>query len=206
MIKVKICGLTRSEDHLWANALKPDYVGFVFAPSRRRITLKQARFLDERLDRSIARVGVFVNPVIEEITAIIKTVNLNVIQLHGDEGPDFCKRIELPVWKAFRIGNNIDTKEINKYKGKIEAVVLDRFDKNSFGGTGEPFPWHLAQAGEFDIPLVLAGGLTSENVETAAKIVKPSVVDVSSGVESNGVKDESKISDFIKKVRILNEA
>lgn len=205
MTKIKICGLMRSEDCLYANEVKPDYVGFVFAESKRQLTIETAIKLGTILDRSIKRVGVFVNPSREYVSSITKSVNIDIVQLHGDEAPTLCDELELPVWKAFRIKNSIELAKIMQYEGKIEAIVLDKFEDKSFGGTGKNFDWEIAKGIKFPFPLVLAGGLNCENVESAIKALKPTVVDVSSGVEVDGKKDFSRIADFVRRVRSIDD-
>lgn len=203
MLKVKICGLKRAEDAIWANRLLPDYIGFVFAPSRRRITADEALMILESLYDGITRVGVFVNPSRDEIERVIKVVRLDIVQLHGDEKPSFCESLPLPVWKAFKIQSDDDFKRIKEYEGIISAAVLDGFDDLSFGGTGRSFNWHLAADKKLNMPLVLAGGLNSANLERSCAIVRPDIVDVSSGVETDGLKDAVKAAEFIGKARSL---
>ena len=201
MLKVKICGLRRVEDAKWANGLSPDYVGFVFAQSKRRVTVSEALAISNALYDNILRVGVFVNPTKSEIDEVLKSVRLDIIQLHGNETPSFCESLRLPVWKAFRIKSHESFKLIKEYEGIVDAVVLDGFNEGSYGGTGMPFAWHLAAKKDFSIPVVLAGGLNHMNVEEACGIVKPDIVDVSGGVETEGFKDPAKVAEFIRKAK-----
>jgi len=203
MLKVKICGLRSSQDAIWANSLKPDYIGFVFAPSRRKIGVREASDISNALDTSIARVGVFVNPALSDIEEVLKAVRLDIIQLHGDETPSFCSDLPLPVWKAFRISSAESFNLIKEYESKVSAVVLDAFDESCYGGTGRSFEWHLAVGKISEIELVLSGGLNSTNLERACRIVKPEVVDVSGSVETDGFKDALKVAEFIRKARSL---
>jgi len=203
MPKVKICGLKRAEDAIWANSLMPDYIGFVFAPSRRWITKDEALRISKSLNDCIVKAGIFVNPSRGEFEEIFKTVKLDIIQLHGDESPAFCESLPCPVWKAFKVTSEDDFKRISEYEGLISAAVLDGFDRQSFGGTGHTFDWHLAAGKKLDMPLVLAGGLNSANLEKACAIVNPDIVDVSSGVETDGFKDAFKVAEFIKRARSL---
>ncbi len=201
MPKVKICGLKRVEDAIWVNSLLPDYIGFVFAPSRRRVTGDEALIISKKLNEGIARVGVFVNPSHGEIKRVIKVVRLDIVQLHGDESPAFCESLSFPVWKAFKVNTDDDFNRIKEYEGIISAAVLDGFDGKSLGGTGRSFDWHLSAGKKLNMPLVLAGGLNSANLEMAYTIVKPDIVDVSTGVETDGFKDALKVAEFIGKVR-----
>ena len=203
MPKVKICGLKRVEDAIWANSLRPDYIGYVFAPSKRKVTLSEALAISNLLHDDILRVGVFVNPIKSEIDEILKSVRLDIIQLHGDESPAFCESLPCRVWKAFKVSSDDDFKRISEYEGLISAAVLDGFDGQSLGGTGRTFNWHLAAGKKLNMPLVLAGGLNSTNLEEACAIVNPDIVDVSSGVETEGFKDVFKVAEFIKRARSL---
>jgi len=201
MLKVKICGLRRVEDTIWANNLLPDYVGFVFAESKRRILPESAADISKRLDKRILKVGVFVNPEISFVESVLQFVKLDIIQLHGNETGSFCKNMPMPVWKAFRIESSKDLFGISEYSEKIQGVVLDRFDTVLFGGSGKTFDWSLAAGIKTNLPIILAGGLNSENLERAVSIVKPEVVDVSSSVEKDGYKDEKEIRKFLEKAR-----
>jgi len=203
MLKVKICGIRRTEDLIWANNLMPDYIGFVFAPSRRRITTDEALKTSKSLYGCIAKVGVFVNSSCEEIKEIAKVVRLDIIQLHGDESPAFCESLPLPVWKAFNISKEDDFDRISEFEGLISAAVLDGFDGQSLGGTGRTFDWRLVAGKKLNMPLVLAGGLNSAILEKACAIVNPDIVDVSSGVETDGFKDAFKVAEFIERARSL---
>jgi len=203
MLKVKICGIRRAEDAIWANSLMPDYIGFVFAPSRRRITTDEALEISKSLNACIAKAGVFVNPSHGELEEIVKVVRLDIIQLHGNESPAFCESLSLPVWKAFNISKEDDFDRISEYDGLISAAVLDGFDGQSLGGTGCAFDWRLAAGKKLNMPFVLAGGLNSANLEKACAIVTPDIVDVSSGVETDGFKDVFKVAEFIERARSL---
>jgi phosphoribosylanthranilate isomerase len=201
MLKVKICGLKRAEDAIWANSLRPDFIGFVFAQSKRRVSAVEASHISNAISDDILRVGVFVNPSKDDIEHILKCVRLDIIQLHGDESPVFCGSLKLPVWKAFRVSSAESFKLVKEYEGKADAVVLDGFSEESFGGTGQIFDWHMVKKEDLKIPVVLAGGLNCMNIEKACGIVKPDVVDVSSGVETDGFKDPAKVGEFVRKAR-----
>lgn len=198
-MKVKICGLRREEDINYVNELKPDYVGFVFAKSKRQVTPYQGKKLIEKLDKSIKRVGVFVNSPMEEVKKIANICDLDILQFHGEESPGTLKEFQQQVWKAFRIKDDNSFKKLDNYS--VEGYLLDTFVEGEEGGTGRIFDWQLIPPIQKKKFFILAGGLTVENIERAIKQVKPKVVDVSSGVEVNGYKDFNKMKKFIEKVR-----
>ena len=204
MTKIKICGLTRIGDRQWANKLLPDYIGFVFAPSRRRVTPRLAGEIAAGLDRRIKRVGVFVNPTLEEIEGTLRQCSLDIVQLHGEESPEFCARLPFPVWKAFRIKDQQSLKMMRQYQ--VQARLLDGYHPRQHGGMSQTFPWEWLRDLDWGkIPLILAGGIQPNNVLAGIAIVKPYAVDVSSGVESAGRKDAEKIEELIRKVRSLDD-
>lgn len=199
MTKVKICGLKRREDILAVNKLKPDYVGFVFAKSKRQIDKYKAKELIYELDKSIKTVGVFLNHPYEAVKEIAEYCNLDIIQLHGDESSQYCSLFRKDLWKAFRIKNENCLRNLDSYNAN--GYLLDTYVKGEYGGTGEVFNWEIASKAGQERFIILAGGLSNENVEEAIKTAKPTVVDVSSGVETDGYKDFYKIKKFIEKVR-----
>lgn len=206
MTQIKICGLKRMEDVDYVNELLPDYIGFVFAKSRRQVDLKLAKTLSEKLDPKIKKVGVFVNEDIHKVKAIKNGVSLDILQFHGDEDRKYLSNFkDFIVWKSKaidisleKIPNNLIA-DLNEYN--IDAVVLDSSVRGKVGGTGKSFNWELAAEINLTSKLILAGGLSIDNVCEAISIVKPYAVDISSGVETNGVKDFNKIKKFIEKVR-----
>jgi len=200
LVKVKICGLRRKEDIEYANELKPDYVGFVFAKSKRQIEVEQALYLISFLDKEIKTVGVFVNEPVENALKIAQTLNLDVLQFHGDETQDYIDNFKnFTVWKAIRIKDKEDLEKTKEFK--VNSFVFDTLTKNEYGGTGKTFNWKVLKGMELNVPIILAGGLNENNVEEAIKIVDPYAVDVSSGVETEGYKDFKKLKSFIEKVR-----
>jgi phosphoribosylanthranilate isomerase len=200
LVKVKICGLRRKEDIEYANELKPDYVGFVFAKSKRQIEVEQALDLISLLDKEIKTVGVFVNEPVENALKIAQTLNLDVLQFHGDETQDYIDNFKnFTVWKAIRIKDKEDLEKTKEFK--VNSFVFDTLTKNEYGGTGKTFNWKVLKGMELNVPIILAGGLNENNVEEAIKIVDPYAVDVSSGVETEGYKDFKKMKSFIEKVR-----
>lgn len=198
MTKVKICGLRREADIAYANAYRPDYVGFVFAPtSRRYISPSAAGTLCEKLDAGIEIVGVFVDTPPEEVAALLNRRVIDVAQLHGHEDEAYLKALhaltDRPLIKAFRIENEADVARANA--SVADHVLLD----HGAGGTGRTFDWSLLHG--MARPYFLAGGLTVKNIANALRLANPAVVDTSSGVETDGFKDPSKIERFIATVR-----
>ena len=197
MTKIKICGLTRQCDIDAVNREKPEYIGFVFAKSRRQITATQAAALRKTLSPEITPVGVFVNETIENILSLVNNTVIDAIQLHGSEDEQYIQKLKKltnkPVIKAIGVENKGDVQK--RSNTSADYLLLDY----KSGGTGQMFDWNLI--GETQLPYFLAGGLTTENVEEAITKTTPYAVDVSSGVETNGTKDSEKIKDFIKKVR-----
>jgi phosphoribosylanthranilate isomerase len=199
MTKIKICGLTTPADIAAANRLLPDYAGFVFAKSPREVGTDAAKELVSALDTRIKSVGVFVNQPIDAVLRVAAQVGLTVIQLHGEESrADMAavKQAGLSVWKAVRMRNADSVRLANDALETADCIVADAYAKGVYGGTGAAFDWAMLSA----LPkerLVLAGGLTPETVQGAIAAVRPFCVDVSSGVETDGVKDAKKMEDFI---------
>lgn len=199
MVEVKVCGMMREEDIFYANELQPDYVGFIFAPSRRQITVEKAMALVEKLDKKIKKVGVFVNPSMKEVAGIAKACGLDVLQFHGDEKPQEINFPLYEVWKSFRIKDSKSIEKLEDYS--VEGYLLDTYVKGMQGGTGKAFNWDIVSEVAGRKPIILAGGLTPENLQKAIMKVRPKVVDVSSGIETNGYKDFNKMKIFIEKAR-----
>src|SRR5205085_6375038 len=197
--QVKICGL-RTPGHLKA-AIEAgaDMLGLVFyEPSHRYIEPREARALVEKLDTDI--VGVFVNREAAFINDIAEQVGLHIVQLHGDEPPEFCQQIKRPVIKGLRIQQHSDLGLLQAYQQACWRLLLDT-PTSQWGGTGETHDWTLARSVAQEFPILLAGGLTPENVIEAIQLIHPWGVDVSSGVETNGSKDEGKIRAFVINAR-----
>lgn len=203
MIKIKICGLKREEDIQYANELKPDYVGFVFAKSTRQVDALKAKELIKGLDKNIKKVGVFLNAPAHEVKKIANDCDLDILQFHGDEDPTYCDSFDRTVWKAFRIKDESSLNELDQYH--VDGYLLDTFVKGVYGGTGKALTWDRISRINRDKCIILAGGLTVENVGSAIKIIQPRIVDVSSGVEVDGTKDFKKMKEFIEKVRKSDE-
>ncbi len=204
MVKVKICGLKTMADIKTANRLRPDFTGFVFYPlSKRYVSLIKARGLKAALARNIKTVGVFVNAPVEEIAAAADEGIINMVQLHGDENNAYITRLKaictLPVIKAVRVKDEADIKRAAYFD--CEYLLFDTYSRGAYGGTGRQFDLRLLAAADKSKPYFLAGGLTPENVRQAIKTAAPYAVDVSGGVETDGVKDAAKIAAFIKQAK-----
>ncbi len=198
--KIKICGITNLEDALLASSLGVDALGFVFTKSKRRITAVDASQIIDELPQSVLKIGVFVNEEEQRVREILQVCRLNMIQFHGDESPEYILKFREEVIKSFRIKNGNSLKNIPKYK--TIAYLLDAYSQEGYGGTGETFNWDLAVKAKKFGRIILAGGLTPDNVVEAIKKVQPYGVDVSSGVESYpGKKDPKKLEEFVKRVR-----
>lgn len=192
MTKVKICGLMEKEHVAVAVEAGADAIGFVFAPSKRQITVEKAQELAKDIPSTVLKVGVFVNPTKEELEKAYYEVPLDLIQFHGNESPDFVQSANYPSIKALSIRNEEDVERAKQYE--TDFFLFDAPQ----AGSGITFDWQLMQGNE--VPqekVILAGGLNAENVVEAIQRVKPHMVDVSSGVERNGVKDNEKIRTFI---------
>ncbi|RNC29822.1 MAG: N-(5'-phosphoribosyl)anthranilate isomerase [Candidatus Dichloromethanomonas elyunquensis] len=202
-MKVKICGLTRKEDIAAVNAFLPDYAGFVFAESKRRVTPLQAASLIKNLDPVIRPVGVFVNMDCNEAAAVTRVCGLKAVQLHGREDDRYLSELRtlLPenvqIIKALRVQNRSSLLEGSGIP--CDLILLDAYKDGLAGGTGEVFDWTLLQ--DSPRPYILAGGLSPSNLQTAVETLHPYGVDVSSGVETGGLKDREKIRDFIHTAR-----
>lgn len=199
MAKIKICGVQNHETVRALNELRPAYAGFVFAPSKRRIDASDAKRLAASLDPDIARVGVFVDATYDEMQAIREEVGLDVIQLHGKEPPSMLRSLGGRIWKALS-GNDADQEAVVRY-AEAECIVFDAMSQQARGGTSMTFHWDRIAGMVVPQRLVLAGGLHADNVGRAIRLLRPSVVDVSSGVETGGVKDPERIQRFIQEVR-----
>jgi phosphoribosylanthranilate isomerase len=197
-VKVKICGVTAIGDALVAVAAGADALGLMFYDkSPRYLTHTAAAKIVEALPPFVAKVGVFVDPSEADVRRAIAECGIDTLQFHGQESPEFCRRFGLKVIKAFRIQSADSLKPLTAYSA--EAWLLDSHVPGQLGGTGEKFNWDLAaMAVRQSSRVVLAGGLTPENVAEAARAVQPYAVDVSSGVESSpGKKDAQKVTAFI---------
>ena len=197
-VKVKVCGMTSLKDALVAVEGGADAVGFIFyKKSPRSVTMKTVREIVLELPPFVDTVGVFVDETAEQVNKIADYCNLDIIQLHGNESPTFCKKIRRKVIKAFRIKDMQSVKKISNFQ--VSGFLLDTFSENLHGGTGKVFDWNLALPAKKFGPVIMAGGLTPNNVQQAVRQIRPYGVDVCSGVESEpGIKDHKKVRAFLK--------
>ena len=201
MTKIKFCGLTRTGDIEAANELKPDYIGFVFWPkSKRAVTAGEAKILKSKLDPSIKAVGVFVDEDMEAVKSLLDGGIIDIAQLHGHEDEDYIyglkKASGKPVIKAFRIRSEEDGRQAEE--SPADMVLLD-----SGMGTGKTFNWEIIKG--VKRPFFLAGGLAPDNAAEAIRELQPYALDVSSGIETEGIKDIKKMTDFYEAVRKEDE-
>jgi len=233
--KVKMCGISKVDTIPAVVEAKPDYMGLVFAPSKRQVTVDQAKTLVEELHKQYAKtysaveapmnaetaqdskefvqenpsfeniktVGVFVNETLDNLVTIAKEVNLDAVQLHGDEDEAFIQalkeKIDVEVWKAVQIRSAADAEKW--IDSSADMLLFDAYHKDERGGTGEVFDWSCLD--EFERPFMLAGGIDSTNVARAIRTVRPYGIDISSGIETDGVKDDEKIKAFTNIVRTI---
>jgi phosphoribosylanthranilate isomerase len=201
--KVKICGITNAKDAEAALRAGADALGFVFYPrSPRSVTKETARDIIAALPPFVTTVGIFVNEVVDMVKEIKEFCRLGVIQLHGEEGPEYCAEIPGTVIKAIRIKDGGDIERLREYDAEgnnVGAFLLDTFKEGTPGGTAKTFDWSIAVEAKRSGRIILSGGLTPENVTEAVARVAPYAVDVSSGVESApGIKDPGKLQRFIE--------
>ena len=221
--KVKMCGISKVETIPAVVEAQPDYMGLVFAPSKRQVTVDQAKILVSELHKQYANrynrdviqwsndvvqefiktVGVFVNETLENLVTIATEVNLDAVQLHGDEDEAFIQslkgRTNVEVWKAVQIRSAADAEAW--IDSSADMLLFDAYHKDERGGTGEVFDWSCLD--EFERPFMLAGGIDSTNVARAIRTVRPYGIDISSGIETEGVKDDEKIKAFTNIVRTI---
>jgi phosphoribosylanthranilate isomerase len=198
MTAIKICGLSREADIDFANEARPDYIGFIlnFPKSHRNITPQRAEELKARLAPGIQAVGVFVNQPLATVANVANRGIVDVIQLHGQEDETYIARlrqlVSVPLWKAFKVRSQADLTPA--IASSADEILLD----NGYG-TGQSFDWSVT--GGMSRPFLLAGGLTPENIPQAIALMHPKLIDISSGVETNGVKDRAKILAAVTAVR-----
>ena len=213
MQKIKLCGMMKPCDIEYANRVKPDFVGFIFANTRRKISAAQAKQFREALDAEIPAVGVFVNEDISVITSLVQNGCIDLIQLHGEEDADYIRRLrevcDVPVIKAVKVQTVEQIRQAAALP--VDYLLLDTYRKGVLGGTGEAFDWELlleakAAAGDtaegelFGKPYFLAGGLHAGNLREAAALGSYGL-DVSSGIETDGSKDFTKMVEVMELVR-----
>ena len=210
--KVKMCGISKVETIPAIVDAKPDYMGLVFAPSKRQVTVEQAKILIEELHKQcinhydikvVKTVGVFVNETLDNLVRIADTANLDAVQLHGDEDEAFIQALkektDVEVWKGYSNPHAADAEAW--IDSSADMLLFDAYHKDERGGTGEVFDWSCLD--EFERPFMLAGGIDSTNVARAIRTVRPYGIDISSGIETDGVKNDEKIKAFTNIVRTI---
>ncbi len=202
--RVKICGITNTGDAIAAVNAGADALGLVFyPPSPRYVEIEQAQFIVSKLPAFVTTTALFVNPQVEFVKQVIGDVKVDLLQFHGDETPEFCQQFDRPYIKAVRMQENTDLIALSQTYFSAQSLLLDTYKKGIPGGTGESFNWQWLTKfdGKVAKSIILAGGLTANNVSQAIEKVQPWAVDVSGGVESMpGKKDEQAMLEFIKNV------
>jgi len=203
MGKIKICGLTRIEDIEAVNQVLPDYVGFVFAKSKRQVIDIVAENLKSHLNPFIKAVGVFVNDDIEHIVHLCNLKIIDIVQLHGDESEEYIKKLKKyihnEIIKAVRVKDLNDIKMADEFSSNY--LLFDAYHEKQYGGSGITFDWSLISTITVNKPYFLAGGINLKNILEAQNLCSPYCMDVSSGVETNGFKDKEKIIKIVTKIR-----
>lgn len=199
MTRIKICGLKEAEHVQAAVEAGANAIGFVFASSKRQVSPEKAQELAAGIPASVKKIGVFVNSSAEEINEIVKTVPLDYVQLHGDESAALYEQIEVPIIRAISIRNAEDVDRA--FRDAAPLVLIDAPGTDFRGGSGHTFDWDLVEKHAEARPFILAGGLNPDNVGEAITRIRPVMVDVSSGVETDGRKDSDKIKAFIRAVQ-----
>ena len=201
-VRVKVCGITRCEDAKIAVQLGVDAIGFVFWPhSARYINPDVARQITANIPPFVCTVGVYVDPDVSWVEETVRIAQLNLLQFHGDETPEFCNQFSQSYIKAVRVKRDTDLLQCAERYNTAKGLLLDTYAENMPGGTGHAFDWHLIPQ-HLPLPLILSGGLNPNNVAMAIKQTQPWAVDVSSGVEiAKGIKDEKKIFAFMQGVK-----
>lgn len=204
MVRVKICGITSIEDALAAVSFGADALGFIFAPSPRRVTMEEVRAIVRRLPPLVTKVGVFVNESVDRVEEIQDLCGLDMVQLHGDETEEEVTRLGNGVIKAVRVRGAVPPRD-DAFSSA--TLLLDTYSPEAEGGTGRAFDWLLAAGPARRRPIILAGGLTPENVAEAVEMVRPHAVDVASGVECEpGRKDHEKLARFIRRAKAVERS
>ncbi len=206
--RIKICGITTKEQARAVAAAGADAIGLVFAKSPRQVSPQQALEIIKDLPPFVQTVGVFVNPSPKELADVMAYCQLDLIQLHGNESPELCEKFAPRVIKALRIKNQSDLDILGPYQHTVRGFLLDTWSPEADGGTGKTFDWTIAANACQCVskPVILAGGLTPENITSAIESVRPWGVDASSGLEeAPGVKDIKKVEAFIQAIRSYHE-
>ena len=206
MVKIKICGITNLEDARLAAELGADALGFIFYPkSPRKVAPETAREIIAQLPPFVAAVGVFVDEAAAVVQELAAKVRLDWVQLHGHESPEYCRNLGRRVIKGFRIKDESSLMELEPYRDAVQAFLLDTYKKGQIGGTGAAFDWRLARKAKPYGRIILAGGLTPENVGRAIAAAQPFAVDAASGAEAApGRKDPARLKAFFEAVKAVS--
>lgn len=200
-MKVKICGIKNEDEIKIINKFPVNYIGFIFAESKRKISLLEAKELRDIIRKDIEVVGVFLNQNIDLINETIKECNLQYVQLHGEESVDYCQKVKAKVWKTISVNEKGFLHNYKNYLSVVDGILLDTAVKELKGGTGQVFNWKLAKNLSKEFKLILAGGLNPDNILEAINIVKPDIIDMNSGLETNFIKDELKINRLFERLK-----
>lgn len=204
MTRVKICGIKSIAEAGEAVRLGAWAIGEVFAPSKRQIDADAAAAINRQVQNTVLKIGVFVNEDIDTLCSLIRYCSFDLVQLHGDESPEYVQEIPVPVVKSFPVSGPLDVEEVRRWPAR--AYLFDTGSESQRGGSGRTFDWQWLDTVKGKIDIILAGGLNSSNVGRAIHQVHPMAVDVSSGVEySGGGKDPLKIKEFIQAVKEADE-
>lgn len=204
MIPVKICGITTLKDALMATKYGASALGFIFyEKSPRYIDPEILKTWISKVPSNLKKVGVFVNNTVDKVNEIAGELDLDMLQLHGEETPEYCEQLNKPVIKVFRVNKEFDLTVMDDYN--VSAFLFDTYKKERLGGTGETFDWQSISQLKTEIPVILSGGLNAKNILEAIEVVNPSAVDVNSGVELEaGVKGEVLIKKLFKILKSSN--
>ncbi len=205
--RVKICGFTQTDDALYAAYCGADAIGLVFyPPSPRHVDISQARRIVSALPPFVSVVGLFVDAAEEQVREVLNQIPIDLLQFHGEETADYCRSFARPYIKAVSMRDDVDVQQVAKEHAAAAGLLLDAYHPATKGGTGNRFDWSRIPP-ECDRPIILAGGLTAENVRLALEIVRPYGLDVSSGVESTkGIKETIKMKAFLQEVQTFDSA
>ncbi|MDY6954048.1 MAG: phosphoribosylanthranilate isomerase [Thermodesulfobacteriota bacterium] len=202
MPRIKVCGITRQTDALYAASLGVDAIGFVLAESPRRVDPQVVREIGLSLPPFVSTVGVTVDMDLESLRETAALCRLHWVQLHGHESPEYCRALDVPIIKAVRVRDRESLTAMAAYRGSVQGFLLDAYVKGKPGGTGRTFDWTLVKEAKQHGHVILSGGLTADGIREAIHVARPYGVDVSSGVESApGVKDREKMRRFVAAVR-----
>ena len=204
MVKVKICGIKRADEVQILNKFQVTYAGFIFAKSKRQVTIQDYQGLSANLNPEIKRVGVFVNEPLDQLLKTIDECQLDVVQLHGDESVDYISEIPVEVWKTIPIKNKDSLTKVKEYETCVSGILFETYHEKLKGGTGKTFDWHLLEKLKLDgnLKVILAGGIHPLNAKEAIDIVNPDILDVNSGLEVEGYKNYEQVKRLFKELKL----